>query len=145
MGGGTSLLNGPYSLNSLGLALQLVYFRLPRSLLLQRDCPWSRGLRAQFSRGHIVLWGAYPPRPQTEQLTWVGIGTLQPRTKYLPDMVTWMEVWVELGWELSHARAWMRNIEIVYRKEAAMCQLCPEGMRVPLQEPVAHCWREWGD
>lgn len=78
-----------------------------------------------------MLWGAYPPRPRTEQLTWVGIGTLQPRTKYLPDMVTWMEVWVELGWELSHARAWMRNIEIVYRKEAAMCQLCPEGDEGP--------------
>lgn len=89
-------------------------------------------------RSHYAL-GAYPPRPRPELLTWVGIGTLQPRTKYLPDMVTWREVWVELGWELSHARAWMRSIEIVYRKEAAMCQLCWVGMRVPLPEPVAHC------
>lgn len=70
---------------------------------------------------------------------------MQSRTKYLPDMVTWMEVWVELGWELSQARARMRNIEIVYRKEAAMYQLCPVGMRVPLPEPVAHCWRERDD
>lgn len=57
---------------------------------------------------------------------------------------------MELGWELSHARARMRSIEIVCRKEAAMCQLFPGGMRVPLPEPVAHCagatvWRTAGE
>lgn len=56
-------------------------------------------------------WGTYPPRP--ENLFWAGTGLLQSRKTYLffffphlnPDSMTWMEVWVEPGWELSHQRA----------------------------------------
>lgn len=42
-GGGTSLLKWTLFSNSLGLGLQLVYFRLLRSLLLQETVPGAEG------------------------------------------------------------------------------------------------------
>lgn len=58
-----------------------------------------------------LSWGTNPPRPLAENLIWAGLGILQSRKKYHvsshlnPDNMTWMEIWVELGWELSHERA----------------------------------------
>lgn len=64
-----------------------------------------------------MLWENLPSQASlAEQLTWAAIDGLQPRTKYIlslsffflrlnPDIVTWMEVWVELGWALTHQRA----------------------------------------